>query len=202
MEQHPQKSNHTLTHSPIQKGGLLSHDTFVMQQRTNFNSNNFEILDQQGNPVGKVETGGSTLGRMFLGSRELTITELDGTVLAQLKDQFSIGRERMTIFDANGQVLANVLKRFTLIHKRVDIAVVDGPTIELHGRLMDYDIQFQVNGEVVAEASRKWGGFSAGFLGHSRYVLGFTVETPPVAKVALLGGMLALDLIREKESRN
>lgn len=184
-----------------QPQGLLAHNTFVMQQRTNFNSNNFDILDEQGNPAGRVSTGGSALGRFFMGSRELTITELDGTVLAQLKDQMSIGRERMTIVDANGQVLANILKRFTFFNKRIDIEVVDGPLIELHGRVFDFEIQFQVGGEVVAQASRRWGGFSAGFLGHSRYVLGFTVETPPVAKIALIAGMLALDLIREKESR-
>lgn len=185
-----------------QQQGLLAHNTFVMQQRTNFNSNDFGILDQQGNPVGHVSTGGSALGRFFKGSRELTISELDGTVLAQLKDQMTIGRERMTILDANGQVLANVLKRFTLFNKRVDIQVVDGPLIELHGRIFDFDIEFKVNDEIVARANREWAGFSAGFLGRSRYVLGFTVETPPVAKVALIAGMLALDLIREKESRN
>lgn len=191
-----------MTHDRPQAASLLDHDTLVMQQRTNFNSNDFEILDERGGVIGRVSTGGSALGRFFKGSRELTVHETDGRPLAKVTDPMNFGFDRFEVHLADGSLLANLRKRFTFFTKRVDIEVVNGPVIELHGRLFDYDIQFKIDGNPVAQASRQWAGIGAGLLGHSRYALVFTVPTPPLAKLALIGGMVALDLIREKESRN
>lgn len=185
-----------------QPASLLDHDVVVMQQRTNFNSNDFEILGQHGGVIGRVSTEGSAVGRFFKGSRELTVREPDGRPLALVRDPMNFGFDRFEVHLADGSLLANLRKRFTFIRKRVDIEVQNGPVIELHGRLFDFDIQFMIDGGVVAQASRQWGGLAAGLLGHSRYALTFTVPTPPLAKLALIGGMLALDLIREKESNS
>ena len=181
---------------------LLDHDMLVMQQRTNFNRNDFDILDGQGQVIGHVSTGGSAVGRFFKGSRELTVHEADGRPLALVKDPANFGFDRFEVFLADGALLANLRKRFTLFNKRVDIEILNGPVIELRGRIFDFDIQFTIDDGVVAQASREWGGVAAGLLGHSRYALVFTVPTPPNAKLALIGGMIALDLIREKEERS
>lgn len=181
---------------------LLDHDTMIMQQRTNFMSNDFDILDENETVIGHVATGGSAAGRFFMGSRELTLQDLDGTPLAVVTDPVNFGFDKFEVHLGDGSLLANVRKRFTFIHKRVDVEVVDGPVIELHGKLFDFDIRFSIDGHTVAEATRKWAGFGRGFLGHSRYALLFSVPTPPAAKLALIGGMLALDLIRAKDSNN
>lgn len=178
---------------------LLSHDTVVMQQRTNFMSNDFDIHDVHDNVIGHIATEGSAAGRFFVGSRRLTVLDLDGTPLATVTDPVNFGFDRFEIHNANGTQLAQLRKRFTFIHKRVDIEVAGGPVIELKGRLFDFDISFTVDGSTVAQATRQWAGMGRSFLGHSRYALMFTVPTPADAKLALIGGMLALDLIREKE---
>lgn len=179
---------------------LLDHDTLIMQQRTNFMSNDFDIHDEHDNVIGHVATEGSAMGRLFMGSRKLTVQDLDGTPLATVTDPVNFGFDKFEIHFSDGSLLALLRKRFTFIHKRVDIEVVDGPVIELKGRLFDFDIDFTVDDSTVAQATRKWAGLGRGFLGHSRYALVFTVPTPPAAKLALIGGMLALDLIREKEN--
>lgn len=179
---------------------LLEHDTLIMQQRKNFMSNDFDIHDEHDNVIGHVATHGSAAGRFFMGSRTLSVLDLDGSPLAVVTDPVNLGFDKFEIHWADGVPLAQVRKRFTLIHKRVDIEVANGPVIELKGRLFDFDITFNVGGNAVAQATRQWAGFGRGFLGHSRYALMFTVPTPPREKLALIGGMLALDLIREKEN--
>ncbi|HEX7351049.1 hypothetical protein [Brachybacterium sp.] len=181
---------------------LLRHNTLVMQQISGFMSNDFDILDGAGEQtVGRVTTTGGGLSRLVAGSRSLDVADADGTPLLHVEDPFDIGFDRYTL-TTNGAPLAEVSSRFAIMSTRVSIDVADGTPLELHGDMMGMDFEFRVGEAVAARASREWAGLSRGFLGHSRYVLSIHPTVPPQLRLAIIGGSIALDLIRQKKSNN
>ena len=54
--------------------------------------------------------------------------------------------------------------------------------------------------EIVAQASRERAGFAKALLGHDRYALYYPADTSPDRRLAILGGMIALDLMRAKDA--
>lgn len=89
------------TQLPPQQGhyqGLLSHNSIVIQQIRNFMADDFDILDTEGNCIGKIETTGSTLSRMFMGSRRLTVSEPDGTPVFVITDPTDLALDRYEVY--------------------------------------------------------------------------------------------------------
>lgn len=183
-------------HQPV----LLAHDTLVMQQITGFMSNDFDILDATGEQaVGHVSTSGGGLSRLFAGSRSLDVADADGTPLLHVEDPMSLGFDHFQLATPEGAPLAEVTSRFALFSTRVSLTMADGTDLELSGDMLGLDFEFQVQGAVAARVSRKWAGFSRGFLGHSRYVVGIEPTVPAQLRLAIIGGCIVLDLIRRKK---
>lgn len=180
---------------------LLRNSVLIFQQTRNFSKNDFAILDGQGQQVGHVETGGSTMGRMFLGARELTVFDGPGNPIIQVKDTMTLGRDRMEILDGHGNPLAGLVKRITLFKTRVSVDLM-GEAIELEGDLWGFD--FRVVGPlgVMATVSRQWSGMGNALLGKSTYVVQLADGLSDAQRAAVIGSVIALDLIREKQSRN
>ncbi len=174
----------------------------MMQQITTFMSNNFDILNQQGDVVGVITTGGSPLSRMFTGSRSLTVTEADGRPVLSLEDTVNFGRDTFELADPHGGPLAHLRKRFTFFRRRVDMHLADGTVVELHGSVFDFDFEFRVGELVPARVTRQWTGLGNALLGRSQYSLTFTPDTPLRLRAAFIGGVVALDLIRAKDERD
>lgn len=182
---------------------LLGHDTLVMQQITGFMSNDFDILDSAGEQViGHVTTSGSGVTRFFAGSRSLDVADADGTPLLHVEDPPDIGFDRFELSTPEGAPLAEVTSHFALFSTRVGISIMGGPSLELNGDMLGMDFTIEVEGFVAATVARQWGGLSRGFLGHSRYVLAIDPTAPPQLRLAIIGGCIVLDLIRQKKSRN
>src|SRR5690606_26867992 len=180
---------------------LLQQPVLVFQQTKNFSKNDFAILNGQGQQVGHVETGGSTMGRMFMGARELTVFDGPGNPIIQVKDTVTFGRDRMQILDGQGNLLADLVKRFTLFKMRVSVDLLGEP-IELEGNIFGFD--FQVIGQlgVMATVSRQWSGMGNALLGKSTYLVQLADGLAPAQRAAVIGSVIALDLIREKQSRS
>ena len=173
----------------------------VLQQTTGVLSNDFAIEDAQGRPIAQVHTRGSGLGRMFLGSRQFEVTDLNGATLFQVQDLATLGRDRYQVLDAQGSPIARIVQRFTLFTKQVDLEVADGTVLTLRGSLFEYDFQIMAGSTQVAAVSRQWSGLGRALMGHSTYVLRLDPGMPELVRYAVIGGVIALDLIREKESR-
>ena len=182
---------------------LLGHDTLVMQQITGFLSNDFDILDGTGQQViGHVTTTGDGLSRFFIGSRSLDIADADGTPLLHVEDPPDIGFDRFELFTPDRAPLAEVNSHFAIFSTRVSLSMAGGPLLELNGDMLGLDFTFGVGDHLAATVARQWGGLSRGFLGHSRYVLAIDPAAPPRVRLAIIGGCIVLDLIRQKRSRN
>lgn len=182
---------------------LLTHDTLVMQQITGFMSNDFDILDGTGeHVVGRVATSGSGLSRLFAGSRSLDVADADGMPLLHVEDPPGIGFDRFELTAPDGAPIAALRSRFSVFSTKVSMTLAEGAELELHGDVLGLDYEFRHGEAVAARAAREWAGLSRGFLGHSRYVLGFDATVPPPLRLAIVGGCIVLDLIREKKSRS
>lgn len=179
---------------------IADHDLLVVDQVTGFMSNDFAIRDSQGMQVGHIATEGGMLSRMFAGARQLAIVEPDGSLALRVYDTPTFGRDRFQLLDAHDQQVGEIVKEFTFFSKRLSINLATGDVLELSGSFFDYE--FTVTGPVgqAAQVSRQWPGLAGGLFGYNRYVLGFTPGTPDFIKYPILGTVVALDLIREKES--
>lgn len=181
---------------------LLHSDHLIMQQVTNWMSNDFDIVNTEDQPVGRVLTSGSLVGRMMMGSRELLVTETDETPVLRLSDSMNFLRDTMRLSYPDGTPLAHLRQRLSFFRSRVDMHLDDGRVVELHGSIWDYNYQFEADGQEAARVTRQWGGIGRALMGHSRYRLGFAPDATEEIRAAVLGGVIALDLMREKSRKN
>jgi uncharacterized protein YxjI len=187
---------------PAPPVSLLQHDQLVMQQVTNFNSNDIAILDPAGATVGYVHTVGSGVSRFFMGSRELDLLDRDGTPLAHISDPVQFGRDRFELTYPDGRPLAQVVKRIRLFGLNVSVEVCDGSVLELRGNVMGFDFQVMLGEWEIATVTRQWAGMGAALLGRSRYGVRLRNDAPDPVRRAVISSCVVLDLIREKRSRN
>lgn len=179
----------------------LMNNVLVFQQTKNLTKNDFSIMDEQGDQLARVETGGSLLGRMLMGSRELTVLEGPDRPVLRVKDSITIGRDRMEILDAEGHQIASLVKRISFLKTRITLEI-QGEEVDLEGNILGFEFQVKGSSGVVGTVSREWSGLGNAFMGMSTYSLRLAEHLSPPQRHALIGAVLALDLIREKESKN
>ncbi len=180
---------------------LLDHDAWIMQQITNFMANDFTILDTEGGPIGLITTKGSVPSRLFMGSRELDVTELDGTPLVHVSDPPDFGLDTFKLTLPSNEPLASITKQLTFFKTSIDIQVLNGPPLRLEGDVLGFDFLIRTPTVVAARVSRQWAGLAAGLLGHSRYVVVIDPQAPRLVRLAIVGSLVVLDLIRAKADR-
>ena len=181
---------------------LLETDLLVMDQVRTFMANDFAVHDAAGARIGEIRTQGSALSRMFLGSRQLSVHDADGSPVVLLDDVMTFGRDRFALLDGEQQPLGEVVKEFTFFSKRLTIRLADGQALDVEGRMFDVDFRVSGPGGAVAQVSRQWAGLAAGLLGRSRYVLSFAPGVPAPMRAAVIGAVVAIDLIRAKEQQS
>lgn len=202
---------------PPQQGhfqGLLSHNSIVIQQIRNFMADDFDILDTEGNCIGKIETTGSTLSRMLMGSRRLTVSEPDDTPVFVITDPTDFTLDRYEVYypgsqatDSEGKhqvgagssrLLATIQQKFAFFQRKLEISIPGFADCRVDGDLWHYDATFMINDIKVAQMSRKWSGFANLLSGNERYVLQLKDDLPPELRAAIIGAAIALDLMAKK----
>lgn len=202
---------------PPQQGhyqGLLSHNSIVIQQIRNFMADDFDILDTEGNCIGKIETTGGTLSRMFMGSRRLTVSEPDGTPVFVITDPTDFTLDRYEVYYPDPQatgsegkhqvgagsprLLATIQQKFAFFQRKLEISIPGFADCRVDGDLWHYDATFMINDIKVAQISRKWSGFANLLSGNERYVLQLKDDLPPELRAAIIGAAIALDLMAKK----
>ena len=202
---------------PPQQGryrGLLSHNSIVIQQIRNFMADDFDILDTEGHCVGKIETTGGTLSRMFMGSRRLTVSEPDGTPVFVITDSTDFALDSYEVYYPDPQatssegkqqtgaeasrLLATIQQKFAFFKRRLEISIPGFAHCEVNGDVWHYDATFKINDIEVAQIFRKWSGFTNMLTGNERYVLQLKDDLPPQLRAAIIGAAIALDLMAKK----
>ncbi len=187
----------------VKSTSLLNHDLLVVQQTRAGASTEFNIEDAQGALIGLIScTQKSGVRQFFGGAREFDLLEADGTRLAHLSDDRKIWRDTYTLLRADGSQLATVSKQAKLFSRRITTTLTTGEEllVESKGNFSDRELNITSNrsGNVVAQASRERVGFAEALRGHDRYVL-HVPSLSPELRLAILGTVVALDMMRAKE---
>ena len=173
-----------------------------MQQFRNGLSPEFDILDDQEQVVGMVGGTESGARRFFLGPREFDVLDADGSLLAHVSDVRDFWRDTYEIVRGDGSMLATVARKVAFFSRRFSIALSTGEEFMVEGNFFDreFNVVNTNGGGAVAQVSRERAGFAKAFLGHDRYALYYPAGTSPDRRLAILGGMIALDLMRAKDA--
>ena len=187
----------------VKSTSLLNHDLLVVQQTRAGASTEFNIEDAQGALIGLISCTQKSGVRQFVGgAREFDLLEADGTRLAHLSDDRKIWRDTYTLLRADGSQLATVSKQAKLFSRRITTTLTTGEEllVESKGSFSDRELNITSNrsGNVVAQASRERVGFAEALRGHDRYVL-HVPSLSPELRLAILGTVVALDMMRAKE---
>jgi uncharacterized protein YxjI len=181
---------------------LTGQNLLMMQQVTGFMSNDFAIQDGQGRPVAHIHTQGSAASRLFRGNRTFVVVDVDGIPLFTVEDPMGLGRDRYRITEPQGGPIAELTQRFAMFRTSMRISVVDGTELRLDGSLSGFAFQLMAGDVPVATVDRKWAGLGQALRGRSRYAVHVDPAMPELVRYAVIGGVIALDLIRDKANRN
>ena len=184
--------------------GLLHQDLLILQQFRTGLSPEFDILDDREQVVGMVGGTESGARRFFLGPREFDVLDADGRRLAHVSDVRELWRDTYEIVRSDGSMLATVTRKLGFFSHRFSIALSTGEVFMVEGDFFgrEFNVVDAVAEEIVAQASRERAGFVKAFLGHDRYALRYPVGTSPDRRLAILGSMIALDLMRAKDANS
>lgn len=178
---------------------LVDHDTLIVDQVTNWLTTDFAIYDLEQNQVGTISTQGGLGKRMFMGNREFTITDnATGELLCSVVDVPNFGRDTFEVLAPGGGLLTKITKEITFFRTRLTVALADNTEVTVTGSFFEYE--FQIAGPMgpVAAIHRSWPSLGRFLLDHDRYALSFVAGTSPEVRVASLGTVIAIDLIRAK----
>ena len=181
---------------------ILNHDLLILQQFRSDSSPRFDILDAQGQGVGVVSGTESSVRRIFLGAREFDVLDADGSLLAHVSDVRDLWRDTYEIVRGDGSVLATIARKMGFFSHRFSIALSTGEVFMVEGDFFgrEFSVVDADDEEIVAQVSRERAGFVKALLGHDRYALYYPAGTSPDRRLAILGGMIALDLMRAKDA--
>lgn len=171
----------------------------IVDQVTAWLTNDFAIRDEAGEEIGSILTQGGLGSRVFLGSRQLTVADLEGNVYVQVDDVMNFGLDTYELYDADGASVATITKEFTFFTKRLSVQMATGEQLHLAGDWWDRNFTISADDLPIAKVGREFPGMAQALLGHSRYVVAFEPVVSPDHRRTTIGATIAIDLIRAKE---
>ena len=124
---------------------------FRMRQKLASIGDDFWIEDNNGNRVYKVD------GKALRVRDTMKFEDANGTELLKIQERVARIRDTMKIEDANGNTVASVKKAvISPFRDRWDVKIEGGPDIGVQGNLVDHEYTLEMNGQKVAEVSKKW----------------------------------------------
>lgn len=107
----------------------------------------FDILDEQGNPAYHVD------GKAFSWGSNLSLQDLHGNELAQIQQKLFTWRPKYEII-REGALFAEVVKEFSWFQKKFTLDVPGPNDYVIDGSFWDHEYCFMRSGKVVARISR------------------------------------------------
>jgi uncharacterized protein YxjI len=124
---------------------------YQMRQRLLSIGDDFTIEDQDGNAAFKVD------GKALRIRETLIFQDMDGNELLKIQARALRVRDTIEIEDADGSNAATVKKALiTPFRDRFEVAVANGPDLDVKGNIVEHDYRLEGDGEKVGEVSKKW----------------------------------------------
>lgn len=179
---------------------LFDHDVLVIDQIRSFLSNDFLIHDPAGVQIGYIQTKGGLGSRLLMGNRDLTVMNIDGSRWLNVHDSITLGRDRFEVTGPDGDPVAQLVQNITIFRKKMTAHLASGGALVLGGSWLDFDFHLAApNGDTVATVTRHWTGLAQFLLDRERYVLTMAPALTADIRQAILGTVIALDLVRAKQ---
>ena len=179
---------------------IAERDLLVMQQIRPSISDEFTIEDADGNIVGNIISTDSTQPRSSKSPCKFDVVDADGSVVIHVSVMQNFGRDAYSVNHPDGALLAGVKERYACFVREMSIEPVDEAPMTLHGSFLDR--QFKVKSAdgdaLVASSAHEKPGHTIGPAGRGRYALTFETGASEIQRLAVLGGMVALDLMDQK----
>lgn len=188
---------------PPELRSLDGEPALVVQQTSSFMSVNFDVLSaSDGVKLADVRTVGSGWQRAFMGPRKFEVLDNRGQVVLFIDDVVNLGRDTFHIYDRNARPLALLTKVSLFLACRIHLELADGTEVDMQGNIFSWDFDFHVNSAVPARVRRDWPGFGQSMMGRRRFVLEIDSQVSESLRLALLGAVIALGVIKRKQDNS
>ena len=123
---------------------------YKMRQRLISIGEDFEIEDERGNPVYKVD------GKVLRIRETFVIEDMQGNEVATIREKKLALRDSMNIL-RGGETIATIRKAwFTPFRDKFEIDVRGGQDLVAQGNILDHEYEIRRGGEQVAHVSKRW----------------------------------------------
>jgi uncharacterized protein YxjI len=123
---------------------------YKMRQRLIAIGEDFEIEDESGRPVYRVD------GKILRFRETFVLEDLAGNEVATIREKMIALRDSMNIL-RGGEVVATLRKAWlTPFRDKFAIDVKGGPDLVAQGSILDHEYEIRQGGETVAKVSKHW----------------------------------------------
>jgi uncharacterized protein YxjI len=195
---------------------LLSQDTLVINQKAKLIelTNEYKILDQQGNEIGSIREEGQSKARKALRlltkvdqflTHRLSVFDSDGQKVVELVRPAKVMKSTVRISDGAGRQVGRIVQQNVLGKKRFALETPGGePMGSINAenwRAWDFSIQ-DATGTEVGRITKKWAGIlKEGFTTADSYLLNFSAPVSPDMRLVMLASAAGVDTALKQDER-
>jgi uncharacterized protein YxjI len=187
---------------------LLTHDTLVFKQKAKLIelTNEYKVLDQEGNEVGLIREEGQSTARKALRmftkvdqflTHRLSLYDAGGQKVVELVRPAKIMKSTVHVTDGTGREVGRIVQQNVLGKKRFALEGADGSALGAinaeNWRAWDFAIQ-DPEGAEVGRITKKWGGLlREGFTTADNYILNISGQVSPDLRLVMLASAAGVD---------
>lgn len=188
--------------------GLLDRDRFIVSQKAKLIevTNEYAILDDEGNQIGRVAQEGQSKARKVLRlltnvdqflTHRLSVYDADGTRLLQLTRPAKLMKSRLEVADGGGTPVGTIVQENVIGKKRFALVGSAGEPLGaiLGESWVSWDFRIvDATGVEVGRINKKWSGLlREGFTTADRYQVELEPALTGPARMLAVAGAAAID---------
>lgn len=193
---------------------LLARNVLVINQKPKLIelTNEYRILDEQGNDIGVIRQEGQSKARKLLRlvtsvdqflTHRLSVYDLTGRKVVELVRPAKIMKSTIHVTDGQGRQVGSIVQQNVIGKKRFALRTPEGQDLgSINGESWvswDFSIQ-DPNGVEVGRITKKWAGFlKEGFTTADNYVFTVTGSVSPDLRLIMLASAAGVDLALKQD---
>jgi uncharacterized protein YxjI len=195
---------------------LLSRSVLVINQKAKLIelTNEYRILDEQGNEIGVIRQEGQSTARKVLRlvskvdqflTHKLSVYDRSGGKVVELTRPAKLLKSTIHISDGQGRDVGRIVQQNVVGKKRFELRTPAGEDVGSinaeNWRSWDFAIQ-DANGLEVGRITKKWAGIlKEGFSTADNYMLNVTRVVSPDLRLMMLASAAGVDLALKQDER-
>jgi uncharacterized protein YxjI len=193
--------------------GLLTRDVLVINQKAKLVelTNEYRILDQEGNQIGVIREEGQSKARKVLRAltkvdqyltHRLSVYDASGAKVVQLVRPAKIMKSTVEVSDGSGTAVGKIVQQNIVGKKRFDLEAGGasiGSIDAENWRAWDFAIH-DTAGNEVGRITKKWAGIlKEGFTTADNYILNVSAPVSPTLRMLMLASAAGVDIALKQD---